>query len=44
MNKQILELIYKYLQKALVSERRATVDGYIAEAMNVIEKIIKNNY
>ncbi|MBO7735204.1 MAG: hypothetical protein J6S67_21750 [Methanobrevibacter sp.] len=36
-----LLVIYQFLQKALIKERPSVKDGYIADAMGVIEAIMK---
>lgn len=38
-----LTLIYRLLQKAITANTQATMCGYIAEAMDLIEKQMKNN-
>ena len=40
-NNDILDLIYKFLLKAIIAERSQTKDGYINEAMEIIETEIK---
>lgn len=36
-----LQIIYKYLKKAMETERASLVYGYISNAMSVIETVIK---
>lgn len=38
-----LTLIYRLLQKAITANTMASMTGYIAEAMDLIEKQMKNN-
>ena len=41
MSNDILPIIYKYLQKALATERILTKDGYISEVLRMIEITFK---
>ena len=38
-----LTLIYRLLQKAITANTQATACGYIADAMDLIEKYFKQN-
>lgn len=43
MNNATFQIIYRLLQKAITANTMASMAGYIAEAMTVIEKTMKKN-
>lgn len=43
MNNATFQIIYRLLQKAITANTMASMTGYIAEAMDLIEKHFKQN-